>query len=100
MCDYSLHAVQSRPAKIGEKLVSTSSGSHRPPVLLHRTIVRLQFVYCRVRNWLSTRKSGSITDGFGPRKLAFEWRAFVKSIHVFRIAIMMRSNFLTERWCW
>jgi hypothetical protein len=24
MCDYSLHAVQSRPAKIGEKLVSTS----------------------------------------------------------------------------
>jgi hypothetical protein len=24
MCDYSLHAVQSRPAKVGEKLVSTS----------------------------------------------------------------------------
>src|SRR4029077_6969356 len=24
MCDYSLHAVQSRPAKVGEKLISTS----------------------------------------------------------------------------
>jgi hypothetical protein len=29
MCDYSLHAVQSRPAKIGEKLV-TSSFRHSP----------------------------------------------------------------------
>jgi hypothetical protein len=24
MCDYSLHAVRSRPAKVGEKLISTS----------------------------------------------------------------------------
>jgi len=24
MCDYSMHAVQSRPAKVGEKLISTS----------------------------------------------------------------------------
>ena len=44
MCDYSLHLVASRPAKVGDKLVSTSFPTRLRVVLLRSTIVMWPFV--------------------------------------------------------
>ena len=70
MCDYSLHAVASRPAKVGEKLVTTGfygtctrgfSSKEQPGVavcLLAGTELAFEQDVRYNRNWLSTRSAG------------------------------------------
>ena len=70
MCDYSLHAVASRPAKVGETLVTTGfygtstrgfAAKEEPGVavcLLPGTEVAFEHDVRYNRNWLSTKSSG------------------------------------------
>ena len=70
MCDYSLHAVASRPAKIGERLVSTGfrgtstrgfAVKDEPAVaicLLPGTELAFEQDVKYNRNWLSTKSTG------------------------------------------
>jgi hypothetical protein len=70
MCDYSLHAVASRPAKIGERLVSTSfrgtstrgfAAKDEPAVaicLLPGTELAFEQDVRYNRNWPSTKNTG------------------------------------------
>src|ERR1700716_2938480 len=70
MCDYSLHAVASRPAKVGEKLVTTGfygtctrgfSSKEQPGVavcLLAGTELAFEQDVRYNRNWLSTKSTG------------------------------------------
>ena len=70
MCDYSLHAVASRPAKVGETLVTTSfygtstrgfAAKEEPGVavcLLPGTELAFERDVRYNRNWLSTRSTG------------------------------------------
>jgi hypothetical protein len=70
MCDYSLHTVASRPAKVGETLVTTSfygtstrgfSAKGEPNVavcLLPGTELAFERDVRYNRNWLSTRSTG------------------------------------------
>jgi len=70
MCDYSLHAVASRPAKVGETLVSTSfhgtstrgfAAEGDPSVavcLLPGTELAFDQDIKYDRNWISTRSAG------------------------------------------
>jgi hypothetical protein len=70
MCDYSLHAVASRPAKVGETLVSTSfygtstrgfAANDEPGVavcLLPGTELAFDHDVKYNRNWLSTKNAG------------------------------------------
>jgi hypothetical protein len=70
MCDYSLHAVASRPAKIGERLVSTGfrdtstrgfAANDEPAVaicLLPGTELAFDQDVRYNRNWLSTKNAG------------------------------------------
>jgi hypothetical protein len=70
MCDYSLHAIASRPAKVGETLVSTSfprtstrgfAAPGEPEVavcLLPGTELAFEQDVRYHRNWISTRSAG------------------------------------------
>src|SRR6266576_6903390 len=70
MCDYSLHAVASRPAKVGERLVTTSfygtstrgfAAKEEPGVavcLLPGTELAFESDVRYNRYWLSTRSTG------------------------------------------
>ena len=70
MCDYSLHAVASRPAKVGETLVSTSfygtstrgfAAKGEPGVavcLLPGTELAFEHEVRYSRHWLSTKSAG------------------------------------------
>jgi hypothetical protein len=70
MCDYSLHTVASRPARVGETLVTTSfygtstrgfAGKGEPNVavcLLPGTELAFETDVRYNRNWLSTRSTG------------------------------------------
>jgi hypothetical protein len=70
MCDYSLHAVASRPAKVGETLVTTGfygtstrgfAAKEEPGVavcLLAGTELAFEHDVRYNRNWLSTKSSG------------------------------------------
>ena len=70
MCDYSLHTVASRPAKVGETLVTTSfhgtstcgfAAKREPNVavcLLPGTELAFERDVRYNRNWLSTRSTG------------------------------------------
>ena len=70
MCDYSLHAVASRPAKVGETLVSTSfygtstrgfAAKGEPGVavcLLPGTELAFEHEVRYNRHWLSTKSAG------------------------------------------
>jgi hypothetical protein len=70
MCDYSLHAVASRPAKVGETLVTTSfygtstrgfAAQGEPGVavcLLPGTELAFEHDVKYNRNWLSTKSAG------------------------------------------
>jgi hypothetical protein len=70
MCDYSLHAVASRPAKVGETLVTTSfygtstrgfAAKEEPGVavcLLPGTELAFENDVRYNRNWLSTKSAG------------------------------------------
>jgi hypothetical protein len=70
MCDYSLHAVASRPAKVGETLVTTSfygtstrgfAAKEEPGVavcLLPGTELAFERDVRYNRNWLSTKSAG------------------------------------------
>src|SRR5258706_6187686 len=65
-----------------------------------RIIARWLSASSRVRNWLLTRTSDSITDGYGPRAPAPAWRDFVPLTRTSAIGTTMRSNFRTEEKCY
>jgi hypothetical protein len=76
MCDYSLHTVASRPARVGEMLVTTSfygtstrgfAAKGEPNVavcLLPGTELAFERDVRYNRNWLSTRSTGSSVAQF------------------------------------
>ncbi len=73
MCDYSLHAMATRPAEVGETVVTTTFRG------------------------TSTRGSA---DGYGPEPSIAEWENSARSIRTSRIDTMMRSSFRTAIMCW
>ncbi len=97
MCDYSLHAVASRPARVGETLVTNSfygtstrgfAAKGEPNVavcLLPGTELAFETDVRYNRNWLSTRSTGLAS------------RDFARLSRARRISITMPSRFRTEK---
>jgi len=57
MCDYSLHNVASRPARVGDKLTTRDFGTGTRG-LRPRKMLGLLFAFCQGPNWrLQTRSS-------------------------------------------
>ena len=103
MCDYSLHNVVSRPAKVGDKLVMTRfcdsitrgfATVDEPNVavcLLPGTEVAFENdVRCEHMFLLSCRR----------RRLTTRWRDFGKSTRIVPLCIMTHSNFRMASSCW
>jgi len=98
MCDYSLHAVASRPAKVGEMLVTTSfygtstrgfAAKEEPGVavcLLPGTELAFESDVRYNRYWLSTRSTG------------FRVARFCRFNRAHRSSITTPSRFRTEAW--
>ena len=96
MCDYSLHAVASRPAKVGETLATTGfygtstrgfAAKEDPGVavcLLPGTELAFEHDVRYNRNWLSTKRAG------------FRVADFARLNRTRGISITMPSRFRTE----
>src|SRR6516165_7621733 len=99
MCDYSLHSVRTRSAKVVEKLVTHDfrTGAHEDSP--RRKIVRWLSAYFLVPNWRS-RGQSSITPRscFQPIP-ATPLRSFARSTRACFTPIMTRSNFPMARSC-
>ncbi len=101
MCDYSLHAVASRPAKVGETLITTTFrgtstrgfASESEPAVAVCMLPGTELAFAEnVRydnRWIWTQ------DHRLPGRQIRRDRA--RSV---RIATMTRSNFRTEAMCW
>ena len=101
MCDYSLHLVASRPAKVGEKLVST-----RFPSSTTRG-------FASVENWnvavcllpgteLAFEKDVQCDSRFAFRsghQCGHGWPSFARSTRASLMSIMMHWSFPTVRPC-
>ena len=97
MCDYSLHALATRPAKVGETLVTTSFygtstrgfvAKREPNVavcLLPGTELAFERDVRYNRNWLSTRSTG------------FSVARFARLSRARLISITMPSRLRTEK---
>jgi hypothetical protein len=70
MCDYSLHHVASRPAKVKDKLFTTefarsstrgfaAVGEHGAKLVIHDGPPKVRFACYPERNWPSTTMSGT-----------------------------------------
>ena len=101
MCDYSLHNIASRPARVGDKLTTTTfrhtctrgfAAVGEPDVAVCLSpgteIAFEDNVRCDGRFW-PFHASCTMT-----------WRGSVKSIWTNRTTTTMRSSFLTGRLCW
>src|ERR1700724_2596362 len=100
MCDYSLHAVASRPARVGETIVTTGfygtstrgfASKEEPGVavcLLPGTELAFEHEVRYNRNWLLTKMQASASPDF----------ARLNRAH--RISITMPCRFRTETPCW
>jgi hypothetical protein len=93
MCDYSLHAIESRPAEVGEKLISTSFRCSSTRGFATQDNRGWPSASSLAPNWLSRKTSGSITDGYGPRARAFAWRDFASSTRISPKGTTTHSNF-------
>jgi len=100
MCDYSLHAVQSRPAKVGEKLVSTSFRMASTSGFAPRDNREIAVCLLPGTELAFEEEVSTIIGGFGPKKPDSGWRAFARSTCISPITTMTHSNSLTEKWCW
>ena len=80
MCDYSLESVQSRPAKVGDRLTTRLL----EPVLvgfLRRKTSMLQFAYCPARSCPSQTRLDGYVCGRGTAALSSTTpRSFARSI--------------------
>ena len=102
MCDYSLHNVKSRPAKVGDRLTThhfnTGAIGFAVPedtstavcVLPGTELAFARAVTCQPTRviWLEGESDQSRRPSFG------------KSIRTTHTRIMMRWNFPTGRWCY
>ena len=102
MCDYSLHSVKSRAAKVGDK-PTTQNGTPGTRGLLPRKMPARQFVFCQERSSLLPKavrcslrglSAWKVTDGRLIQRLSSG-----KSTSTTRGHIMMRWNFLMGRPC-
>ena len=99
MCDYSLHLIASRPAKVGDKLVATEfcrsitrgfSATGTPKVTLFSP---------RVRNSLRNRgEIRSRDELIGKAQVAHKVALSDRSTSTIRMFITMRWNFPTGNW--
>lgn len=98
MCDYSLHAVASRPARLGEKLVSTKfpmtvtrgfTGEGEPNVA----------VCVRPGTELAFEREVEYDGRFSGRRFVIPSRGSGPSISTIRTGIMTRWNFPTGSSC-
>jgi hypothetical protein len=80
MCDYSLHGVATRPAKVGDKLITI-----RPAVASLRPVNRTwPYASFPARKWFSSARSSGSLPGFsffsgGPPRYAIRWPGSGKS---------------------
>ena len=99
MCDYSLHAVASRPAKVGETLITTSfrgAGTRGFAVEAEPEVA----VCLLPGTELAFADAVGYDDDWGWKRLRVpELLVFAKSSQMFHIGIMMRSSFQTEPPC-
>ena len=80
MCDYSLESVQSRPAKVGDRL-TTRLFRLRPVGFLRPKTSMLQFAYCPAQNCPSqTRLNGYVCGRGTPALSSTRPRSFARSI--------------------
>src|SRR3981189_981253 len=100
MCDYSLHAMASRPAKVGETLITTTfprtstrgfAAEGEPGM----AVCLLPGTELAFEQELSTTR-----DGSGREQLASALPSLVWSNQMCRIAITTRSNFPMEAMSW
>jgi hypothetical protein len=102
MCDYSLHHVANRPAKIGDKLVATKFNNSILADSRRSGSRTLRSACCLVPRSHSTRMSNvsrrSASVFCRTRKSGSGSRASGKSIWTTPWPITMRWNFLTGRW--
>jgi hypothetical protein len=96
MCDYSLHAFATRPAEVGETLVSTKSA------LLLREALRALVTRKSLSAFVPGPRSHSKrmpkrTGWYFEKRLAIDWRGFAKSIPKNLMCIMTLSNSLPAR---
>ena len=100
MCDYSLHAVASRPAKVGETLITTTfprtstrgfAAESEPGM----AVCLLPGTELAFEQTLSTTR-----DGSGREQPASALPSLVWSNQMCRIAITTRSNFPMEAMSW
>ena len=101
MCDYSLHALATRPAEVGETLITTTFrgtstrgfASEREPAVAVCMLPGTELAFAEEikydNRWIWTR-----TRRLSRRQVQH------RSIRIFAIVIMTRSNFRTEAMCW
>ncbi len=105
MCDYSLHSVASRPAKVGDKLVSTQFNNSFTRGFAavgepHVVVCLLPAPKWRLRKRPSTRAVlASFRIGCVGRS-GTRWLGSGRSIWTIRIHITTRLSFPMEHLCW
>ena len=101
MCDYSLHNVKSRPAKVGDKLTTqhfnTGTRGFAAPEDANTAVCVLPGTELAFAKAVRCSPRGLF--GWKPKVLITRQPSFGKSTRTTRILIMMRWNFLTGRWC-
>ena len=65
MCDFSLHNVRSRPAKVGDKLTTRDFGTDTRGGLQHRNTQTRRSTFCQGR---SCRFTASLSETDAPEK--------------------------------
>ena len=102
MCDYSLHHVANRPAKIEDKLVATKFPMRLLAASRRSGSRTLRSACCLVPRSHSTRMSNasrrSASASCRTRRSGSGSRASGKSIWTTPWPITMRWNFPTDRW--
>ena len=99
MCDYSLHDVKTRPAKVGDKLTTAFLLSAHE-ASLHRKIKASRFAYFLARSFPSQMKLGACAFGLGRPTLPMHGlQSSGRSIKTAQRAITMRWNFQMAGQC-
>jgi len=96
MCDYSLHAVASRPAKVGETLVTTSFYGTSTRGFAAKEEPGSRYVCSPEPNSHSNVTSDTIAIGYQPRARVFALPGSARLNRTRSINITMPCRFRTE----
>ena len=101
MCDYSLEYIASRPAAVGDELISTRFGESITRGF--RAAGDPNVAVCLLPGTeLAFQRDVEFDNvfGMGPKSWRHGWPASVRSTRTSRACTTTRSNSPTARWCW